>query len=155
DLSAATTSSLWQGLDLDADLGWYYARNRWYDPNIGSFVSVDPLGYPDSANTYIWGIGSAWEGDPMGPDGNDGSYDPTYIRQLQQEAAEMEKAAALKRGPTISAIKGNRLRGALYWALDTAIPVGLSDEKANYKPLYGAGQPAADLRQFKKDFSKE
>src|SRR5262249_25665418 len=66
DLSAATTSSFWQGLDLDPDLGWYYARNRWYDPNSGSFISTDPLGYPDSANPYVWGIAGPWASDAMG-----------------------------------------------------------------------------------------
>lgn len=66
DLSTATSSSLWQGLELDPDLGWYYARNRWYDPDTGSFASSDPLGYPDSANPYVWGVGGAFAHDPMG-----------------------------------------------------------------------------------------
>jgi RHS repeat-associated protein len=66
DLSAAPTTSLWQGLDLDPDLNWYYARNRWYDPDTGSFASSDPLGYPDSANAYVWGIARPWVSDPTG-----------------------------------------------------------------------------------------
>lgn len=66
DLSTTTSSSLWQGLELDSDLGWYYARNRWYDPDTGSFASTDPLGYPDSANAYVWGVSGPWAHDPMG-----------------------------------------------------------------------------------------
>jgi RHS repeat-associated protein len=66
DLSTTTASSLWQGLELDPDLGWYYARNRWYDPDIGSFASTDPLGYPDSANAYVWGVSGSWGHDPKG-----------------------------------------------------------------------------------------
>jgi RHS repeat-associated protein len=66
DLSTVTTTSLWQGLDLDPDLNWYYARNRWYDPETGSFTATDPLGYADSANSYAWGVGGPWAHDPSG-----------------------------------------------------------------------------------------
>jgi hypothetical protein len=62
---------------------------------------------------------------------------------------------ARRRGPTINAIEGNRLRGGIYWAIDTLLPFGLSEERANYKPFYGAGQAPADLRAFKRSFSKE
>jgi RHS repeat-associated protein len=65
-LTGTTNSSLWEGLDLDPDLGWYFARNRWYDPDTGSFVSADPLGYPDSANTYAWGVANSFARDPEG-----------------------------------------------------------------------------------------
>jgi RHS repeat-associated protein len=66
DLSTAPVTSLWQGLELDPDLGWYYARNRWYDPETAAFVSTDPLGYPDSGNSYVWGVAEPREQDPMG-----------------------------------------------------------------------------------------
>ncbi|MBL8112471.1 MAG: hypothetical protein JNK60_06270, partial [Acidobacteria bacterium] len=38
----------------------------WYDPETGSFVSADPLGFPDSMNQYAWGVGNYWKADPLG-----------------------------------------------------------------------------------------
>ena len=32
------------GRELDSDTGLYYYRNRWYDPEIGKFISEDPIG---------------------------------------------------------------------------------------------------------------
>ncbi|MEO8382329.1 MAG: RHS repeat-associated core domain-containing protein, partial [Acidobacteriota bacterium] len=37
--------------------GLVYARERWYDPGTGSFLSPDPLGYRDSANLYAFAGG--------------------------------------------------------------------------------------------------
>ena len=35
-------------------LGFYYYRNRIYDPNTGRFTSEDPLGFVDGPNRYIY-----------------------------------------------------------------------------------------------------
>ena len=41
-----------QGLRYDAAVGLYDSRLRPYDPELGRFVSQDPLGYIDGANRY-------------------------------------------------------------------------------------------------------
>ncbi|HMP76410.1 MAG TPA: RHS repeat-associated core domain-containing protein [Kiritimatiellia bacterium] len=47
--------------------GWYYYRNRVVDVNAGRFISVDPLGYVDGANLYIYiGNNAIIYSDPYG-----------------------------------------------------------------------------------------
>ncbi len=51
----------------DPDTGLIYARNRWYDPSTGTFLTPDPLGYVDSANLYSFAGGDPVNGrDPTG-----------------------------------------------------------------------------------------
>lgn len=40
------------GKDLDEDIGMYYFNARWYDQEIGRFISVDPI--KDGANWYTY-----------------------------------------------------------------------------------------------------
>jgi len=42
DAPAATTPLLWAGQYQDPTTGLYYMRARWYDPNTGEFLCVDP-----------------------------------------------------------------------------------------------------------------
>ena len=39
------TSYRYTGREYDSDTGLYYYRNRWYDPEIGRFISEDPIGF--------------------------------------------------------------------------------------------------------------
>jgi len=41
-----------QGHDHDPDTGLAYMRNRWLDPELGRFVSADPMGYVDAPSLY-------------------------------------------------------------------------------------------------------
>ncbi|NNM84879.1 MAG: RHS repeat-associated core domain-containing protein [Phycisphaerales bacterium] len=43
---------LHQGLSLDSTVNLYYNRARWYSPTLGRFISQDPAGYVNGANTY-------------------------------------------------------------------------------------------------------
>jgi len=52
---------------VDPATGYAYARNRWYDASIGSFLTPDPEGYGDSANLYTFAAGDPLNyGDPTG-----------------------------------------------------------------------------------------
>jgi RHS repeat-associated protein len=42
------------GRDFDAETGLIYYRARYYDPNIGRFVSQDPIGLRGGNNTYAY-----------------------------------------------------------------------------------------------------
>ncbi|MBB4636556.1 RHS repeat-associated core domain-containing protein [Longimicrobium terrae] len=44
--------------ELDAAIGLYYLRARWYDPDLGRFVSEDPIGLAGGINPYAY-IGSS------------------------------------------------------------------------------------------------
>jgi RHS repeat-associated protein len=47
--------------------GLINARNRWYDPSTGTFLSPDPMGYVDSSNLYAFAGGDPINRrDPMG-----------------------------------------------------------------------------------------
>lgn len=37
---------------LEAELGLYYFRARWYDPELGRFITPDPYGWLDGLNVY-------------------------------------------------------------------------------------------------------
>ncbi len=39
---------------LGDSLGFFYYRNRVYEPNTGRFISEDPLGFVDGANRYVY-----------------------------------------------------------------------------------------------------
>ena len=65
--SATGTALTFQGLDLDSETGLLYVRNRYYDPELGRFITADPMGYPDGPNGYAFGGGDTVNGrDPMG-----------------------------------------------------------------------------------------
>ncbi|NUQ65008.1 MAG: RHS repeat-associated core domain-containing protein, partial [Pirellulales bacterium] len=54
--SQASTSfvnnALYTGREYDAETGLYYYRNRYYDSDLGVFVSRDPIGYVDGLSLY-------------------------------------------------------------------------------------------------------
>jgi RHS repeat-associated protein len=88
-----TNRFTWKGLSYDPDVGLTYMRSRWYDPNIGRFVSEDPLGLGGGINPYVFANNDPINGgDPTGlsewidrfGDGGDG-FDPgcTYTVRFQ------------------------------------------------------------------------
>ncbi|MEM8994884.1 MAG: RHS repeat-associated core domain-containing protein [Acidobacteriota bacterium] len=65
--SAAGNPFGFKGLMVDPETGFYYVRNRYYDPELGRFLTPDPLGYADSANVYQFALNDpANMGDPTG-----------------------------------------------------------------------------------------
>ena len=44
--------NLYQGMALDPVTGLYYSRNRNYSPSLGVWISQDPAGYINGADTY-------------------------------------------------------------------------------------------------------
>ena len=66
---ASTIGNLFgfQGLPVDPETGLVYFRNRYYDPEMGRFVTVDPKGYIDGPSVYAFeGNDPSNETDPMG-----------------------------------------------------------------------------------------
>gem|GEM_PF-6734063 len=62
-----TNRFTWKGLSYDPDVGLTYMRSRWYDPNIGRFVSEDPLGLGGGINPYVFANNDPINGsDPSG-----------------------------------------------------------------------------------------
>jgi RHS repeat-associated protein len=61
-------SLLWKGLLWEGDVAHlYYARNRWYDPDAGRFMSEDPVGISAGLNQYVFANNDPVNGrDPSG-----------------------------------------------------------------------------------------
>jgi RHS repeat-associated protein len=55
------------GRELDASARLYNVRNRWYDPELGRFISEDPIGIDGGLNTYSYVANDPMNGrDPSG-----------------------------------------------------------------------------------------
>ncbi|NJL18262.1 MAG: RHS repeat-associated core domain-containing protein [Nitrospira sp.] len=66
---------------MDPETGFVYLRNRYYDPEMGMFITADPLGFPDGPSPYAFGAGDPVNGrDPFG------LFEGAEIRQRQYEA---------------------------------------------------------------------
>jgi RHS repeat-associated protein len=44
----------YMGRELDAGIRLYYVRHRWYDPELGRFITEDPIGLAGGVNTYAY-----------------------------------------------------------------------------------------------------
>ncbi|MBL1259190.1 MAG: RHS repeat-associated core domain-containing protein [Thiotrichaceae bacterium] len=72
DLSSSgesTNSLAYTGREQDNESGLYYYRARYYDPEVGRFISEDPLGFEAGINFYSYvGNNPLRFNDPMGLD---------------------------------------------------------------------------------------
>ena len=67
EVSTASNDFGYHGLRHDSETGFVYVRQRYYDPQLGRFISTDPYGYADSPNLYQFSLNNpANFGDPTG-----------------------------------------------------------------------------------------
>jgi len=65
--SSAANAYGFHGHEVDPATGLVYMRNRWYDPQMGRFVTADPLGYVDGPSAYQFaGFDPVSQLDPFG-----------------------------------------------------------------------------------------
>lgn len=58
------------GREFDSDTGLIYYRARWYDPQLGRFISEDPIGFDGGINPYTYVENDPLNTiDPLGQDG--------------------------------------------------------------------------------------
>ena len=63
------------GRESDPETGVYYYRARYYDPQIGRFISQDPIGFRGSINFYGYAFNEPTTRiDPLGLDANTWTY---------------------------------------------------------------------------------
>lgn len=75
-------SRLFTGREYDSEIGMYYYRARYYDPELGRFISRDPIGMRDDVNLYGYvGENPVRFTDPMGKEKKTLSkkYDITHL----------------------------------------------------------------------------
>ena len=71
-------SVLFTGKELDHDTGLYYFNARWYDPELGRFITEDPI--RDGVNWYVY-VGN----NPLG------YTDPTGLKDVVTSSADEEQ----------------------------------------------------------------
>ncbi|MCP4674701.1 MAG: hypothetical protein GY854_04135, partial [Deltaproteobacteria bacterium] len=52
DLESLANRFTFHGRPVDLETGLYYFRNRYFDPELGRFITEDPLGYVDGPSMY-------------------------------------------------------------------------------------------------------
>lgn len=61
------TRYLYTGREYDPNTQLYYYRARWYEPQLGRFLSEDPIGFTGGINSYAYVNNNAvGEDDPLG-----------------------------------------------------------------------------------------
>lgn len=123
--SAYGNDRFFMGRVYDSELGIYDVRNRWYDPETGSFLSPDPLLAVDSWNMYQYGFGAAatWmdpyglnqePGDQNPPGGQEpgGGKAPPTEGQISGELITVDKVVYAVVGETVLSFP----RGGPIWA---------------------------------------
>ena len=66
----------YHGLRHDSETGFVYVRQRYYDPQLGRFISTDPYGYVDSPNLYQFALNNPSDfSDPTGEFTPDTAFD--------------------------------------------------------------------------------
>src|SRR4030095_1176890 len=73
------TRYTYTGREFDSDTGLYYYRARWYDPQVGRFISEDPIGLAGGINQFAYVGNNPQNGtDPSGLFDIDVHYYLTY-----------------------------------------------------------------------------
>ena len=120
-------------------------RNRWYDPELGRFITKDPMGYPDGPNGYAFVEGDPVNGrDPSGHYEEDvhdfmtrylasaAGFDAVTATQIGQETVGLdfdERDAIIDNSPSprnmrrYHFVSETRLRSMRDWALTSAAPL--------------------------------
>ncbi|MGC3893446.1 RHS repeat-associated core domain-containing protein [Pseudomonas urmiensis] len=83
------TALRFQGQYLDVETGLHYNRYRYYDPQVGRFVSADPIGYAGGLNLYQYAPNPVEWVDPLGLASNR-DFRPTAI--LERKLSVLENA---------------------------------------------------------------
>lgn len=76
--------------EYDATSGLYYMRARYYDPEVGRFISEDPLGLADGINPYLYASNNPLMG-----------RDPTGLFQDENEGWWVDGSGCLLNGGTL------------------------------------------------------
>src|SRR4030095_16120572 len=88
------TRYTYTGREFDSDTGLYYYRARWYDPQVGRFISEDPIGLAGGINQFAYVGNNPQNGrDPSGLYEIDVHYYLTYYLALRAGCTDVEARA--------------------------------------------------------------
>jgi RHS repeat-associated protein len=90
-----------QGLPKDPETGLIYFRNRYYDPQLGRFITADPKGYTDGPSVYAFEMNDPANGsDPMGTVREEQAPDPNDQKAQKLQARYQKAYKEFKRTKT-------------------------------------------------------
>lgn len=119
---SAPTRYTYTGREIDPDIGLYYYRARWYDPQVGRFISEDPIGFGGGLNWYAYaGNNPVNRVDPSGTFDIDVHYYLTYYLARRSGCFEDWEARLIAEGDQRSDEDDDKKPG---WG-DTITPLGL------------------------------
>jgi RHS repeat-associated protein len=90
------------GKEYDSDTGLYYYNARWYDSELGRFISEDPVGDPNNPNLY-----SYCRNNPVNMIDPTGLYYAGYTSQSDGMAEAAKHTSTPAEGSSISFTTGN------------------------------------------------
>jgi len=111
------------GHEYTAESGLSYMKARWYEPELGRFLSPDPVQYqpgnPTSFNRYAYANNSPYMF--VDPDGRAGEFAALRytVAVMMVDAATADPsdvAAPVKGAGYLGAVIGTAIGGSLYWA---------------------------------------
>lgn len=125
------TRYLYTGREYDQNTALYYYRARWYEPQLGRFLSEDPIGLWGGINLYIYANGNpSFYVDPSG-------NDPVSAGALALGGFEIAGGAALTGAAAVAAYP---------FALYGAWNLGVWIAEQPWNPLtHPSAEPVADL----------
>ncbi|MCP3995803.1 MAG: RHS repeat-associated core domain-containing protein [bacterium] len=106
------------GLQKDAETGLIYVRNRYYDTELGRFITADPMGYVDGASMYQFaGYNPFNSGDPLGLREGDWWDPKSYSSAWGRTGRELWNVASLG---TLSRVRNQDNRGTWLGLFESA-----------------------------------
>jgi RHS repeat-associated protein len=126
---ASLTRYTYTGREFDSDTGLYYYRARWYDPQLGRFISEDPIGLAGGINQFAYVSNNPQNAkDPSGLYEIDVHYYLTYFLAMKTGCFTDAEAREIANGdqgvdenpataPALGRTKRQRAVNAFYHAL--------------------------------------
>ena len=119
EVSASTINNTlgFHGLEHDPETGLVYVRNRYFDPELGRFISQDPLGYIDGPSLYGFASNSPLSfGDPLGEQALPAEAVPPAVQpEHWRVGAQVISGGAAATGGAVSAVAGTSVAAAPLW----------------------------------------
>ena len=93
-----------QGQYFDEETGLHYNRHRYYSPETGRFITVDPIGLAGGLNNYQYVKNPTGWVDPLGLEQNEGIYPKHSAAKISSDPSlnELDKIFAHQIGDIIS-----------------------------------------------------
>lgn len=90
------------GRRLDAETGLYYYRARYYSPDLGRFLQVDPIGYADDLNLYTYVKNNPVNAtDPTGESTNYLNDEPMRQQETVTQTSNKDGSVSVDRTATV------------------------------------------------------